>query len=456
MGIFSVISWLVFGLIVGAIARFLMPGRQGMTWFMTALLGIVGSVIGGVLSWLIFGTPDGQVNAAGWMMSIVGAMLLVFFLRPVEGRPRCLIRAKRKRHLINFSRDQSMIANIRPWLPVLLLNLLSTGLRADEPAVRQTVASYIEAFNKKDLKTLAGMWAVQATYTDRETSERTEGRDAIVKDIAASFEEHPDARLAGRIDRVRLIKPDVASIEGQTSIGAPDEDPTLSNFSAILINENGKWLIDSIDEIPTPQPATAESALKDLQWLVGHWVDESKDVRVDTTFRWTASRAFLLRSFSVETADGDTEQGTQIIGWDPRSKEIRSWTFNSDGSFGDGTWSRSGDDWLIKSSQTNADGQAASGTYVLTRTDNDTINLRLIGHELEGEPQPASPSVKMVRVAAADAPAAEATNAAPVPVAPAPAAPATSVTPVTSKAAAAPAAPKAPAAPAPKPVTPKK
>jgi len=83
--IFSVISWLVFGLIVGLIARFLMPGRQGMTWFMTALLGIVGSVIGGVLSWLIFGTPDGQINAAGWLMSIVGAMLLVFFYGRMKG-----------------------------------------------------------------------------------------------------------------------------------------------------------------------------------------------------------------------------------------------------------------------------------------------------------------------------------------------------------------------------------
>jgi uncharacterized protein (TIGR02246 family) len=362
-----------------------------------------------------------------------------------------------------------MITNIRFWLPVVVVTFVSTAVRADEPAVRQAVASYIEAFNKQDLKTLTGMWAAEGTHTDRETGERTEGRDAIVADIATAFKEHPNARLAGRIDRVRLIKPDVASIEGQTSIGAPDEDPTVSTFSAILINEDGKWLIDSVEELPTPQPATAESALKDLQWLVGHWVDESRDVRVDTTIRWTASRAFLLRSFRVETADGDTQQGTQVIGWDPRSQEIRSWTFNSDGSFGDGTWSRSGDDWLIKSSQTNADGQAASGTYVLTQVDNDTINLRLIGHELEGEPQPTSPDVKMVRVAAPEAPAAEAASAAPAPAGPAPAA---SATPAASKAAATPtarAAPKAPATgalpapkpatgalPAPKPVTPKK
>lgn len=75
--IISVISWLVFGLIVGAIARLLLPGRQGMSWLMTAVLGIVGSFVGGGISWLIFGTPDNNINPAGWIMSIVGALVVV-------------------------------------------------------------------------------------------------------------------------------------------------------------------------------------------------------------------------------------------------------------------------------------------------------------------------------------------------------------------------------------------
>jgi uncharacterized protein (TIGR02246 family) len=281
----------------------------------------------------------------------------------------------------------------------LIVALAATAMRADEAAVRQAVTGYVEAFNKQDLKALATMWSEKATHTDQETGELTEGRDAIVAIIEAAWKEHPNARLAGRVDRVRLIRPDVARIEGQTSIGGLDEEPTVSNFTAILVNDQGKWLIDSVEELPVPQPATPEAALKDLDWLVGHWVDESAEARVDTTIRWTDSRAFLLRSFVVQTAEGMRQQGTQIIGWDPRSRQIRSWTFNSDGSFGDGDWSRSGDDWLIKSSQTLADGQAASGTYVLSRVDQDTITLRLIGHEVEGEPRPSTPSVTMVRVA---------------------------------------------------------
>ena len=83
--IFNVISWLVFGLIVGAIARLLMPGRQDMTWLATALLGIAGSLVGGVISWLIFGGQQGTINAAGFIMSVVGAIVVVFAYSRLKG-----------------------------------------------------------------------------------------------------------------------------------------------------------------------------------------------------------------------------------------------------------------------------------------------------------------------------------------------------------------------------------
>ena len=75
--IYSFISWLIFGLVVGAIARFLVPGRQNMTWLGTCLLGIAGSLVGGIVSWLIFGTPQGTINAAGWILSILGAIAVI-------------------------------------------------------------------------------------------------------------------------------------------------------------------------------------------------------------------------------------------------------------------------------------------------------------------------------------------------------------------------------------------
>jgi uncharacterized protein (TIGR02246 family) len=272
------------------------------------------------------------------------------------------------------------------------------SVRGDEAAVRATIAAYVQAFNDKKLDAVASHWAEQAIHMDRETGAQTEGREAIRADIAAVLKERPDTMLVGSVDRVRFIKPDVASVEGQASVGEIGEEPSVSAFSAILIEEDGKWLIDSIAEMPLPRPSTSYDALQELEWLVGRWVDQSDTVRVDTTVRWTADRAFLLRSYAVEVDGGIARQGTQVIGWDPRSHEIRSWSFNSDGSFGDGTWSKNGEDWLITSSQTLSDGRAASGTFVFTRVDNDTLSLKLVGHEIEGEPQSTKEAVKVVRV----------------------------------------------------------
>jgi uncharacterized membrane protein YeaQ/YmgE (transglycosylase-associated protein family) len=74
----AIISWAIFGLIVGAIARLLYPGRQAMGLLATMCLGIVGSLVGGFISWAIFGAPDGPFHGSGWIMSIVGGLIVVW------------------------------------------------------------------------------------------------------------------------------------------------------------------------------------------------------------------------------------------------------------------------------------------------------------------------------------------------------------------------------------------
>ena len=74
----GIISWCVFGLVIGAIARFLMPGRQHMGLLMTMVLGIVGSFAGGFISSLFSGSSDWSANPGGWIMSIIGALVVLF------------------------------------------------------------------------------------------------------------------------------------------------------------------------------------------------------------------------------------------------------------------------------------------------------------------------------------------------------------------------------------------
>ena len=78
----ALIAWAVFGLIIGALARLLVPGRQPMGLFMTMILGVVGSLAGGLISWVFRGGEPNIYEPAGWIMSLVGAVIVVvLFLR---------------------------------------------------------------------------------------------------------------------------------------------------------------------------------------------------------------------------------------------------------------------------------------------------------------------------------------------------------------------------------------
>jgi uncharacterized membrane protein YeaQ/YmgE (transglycosylase-associated protein family) len=87
----SIIGFLVFGLIIGLVARAIFPGRQPMGWLMTAVLGMVGSLVGGLIGHALFG-GNSQANGSwgftpgGWISSIVGALIVLWAYLAVSGR----------------------------------------------------------------------------------------------------------------------------------------------------------------------------------------------------------------------------------------------------------------------------------------------------------------------------------------------------------------------------------
>jgi len=78
MGVMSIIWMIIVGFIVGLLARFFYPGAVALGFWMTTLLGIGGSLVGGVISSLIFKSADGRFHPAGWILSIIGALILLY------------------------------------------------------------------------------------------------------------------------------------------------------------------------------------------------------------------------------------------------------------------------------------------------------------------------------------------------------------------------------------------
>jgi uncharacterized membrane protein YeaQ/YmgE (transglycosylase-associated protein family) len=79
-----IIGWILFGLIVGIVAKFLMPGRDPGGFFITVLLGIVGSLVGGFLGRLVGWYGDG--DPVGFVMAVIGSIVLLAAYRLTMGR----------------------------------------------------------------------------------------------------------------------------------------------------------------------------------------------------------------------------------------------------------------------------------------------------------------------------------------------------------------------------------
>ena len=82
---YGIIGWIVVGLIAGILAKWIMPGDDPGGIIVTILLGIVGAMVGGGVGRALGLYAPGE--AAGWLMSIVGAVILLFLYRQVFGRP---------------------------------------------------------------------------------------------------------------------------------------------------------------------------------------------------------------------------------------------------------------------------------------------------------------------------------------------------------------------------------
>ncbi|MEM1303753.1 MAG: SgcJ/EcaC family oxidoreductase [Planctomycetota bacterium] len=278
----------------------------------------------------------------------------------------------------------------------------AAGARASEveAELRTSFAAYLDAFNEGDAAKVAAFWAPDAVSLNEETGQRTEGREAILEDMRAFFAESLGARLTGELQSLRQVAPTVVIAEGVATVAQPGGEATPSAFTVVMVKQDGGWLISSSQERDLPTPESSYDALKPLEWLVGAWRDDTEGVEVNTVVRWSPSKAFLIRSFEVDFGGGDDFQGTQIIGWDPNANEHRTWTFNSDGSFGEGTVTRRGDAWLVRVSEVGADGGVSTGTQVITLVDADTMRVERISQTVDGSPAPAGLPVTVRRVGA--------------------------------------------------------
>jgi uncharacterized protein (TIGR02246 family) len=266
----------------------------------------------------------------------------------------------------------------------------------DEKAIRLAAEAFAKAYNAGDAKAIASLFVVDGQIVSEE-GQSTQGREGIEQVFAGIFKEHPKSHMDLAIGSIRFIGPQIAVEDGMATVtDAPDEPAQRSPYTVVHAGLSGKWLMasarDILDDTPTP-----EEQLKQLQWMIGAWVDESPEALVMTSYRWTDNQCYILSEFKVQVGGRPLMTGTQRIGWDPLAKKIRSWVFDSEGGFGEGIWTRDGNRWIVKMTGVTRDGKIASATNITTRVSKDRMTWQQRDRIVGGEKTPDIAAVPITR-----------------------------------------------------------
>ena len=267
----------------------------------------------------------------------------------------------------------------------------------EEAAIRKAVEAYVTAFNQADAKALAALWAPEAVYSNPLSGEQVVGREAIAEQFKAIFASTREAKLEATTVSIDFVSPNVAIEQGMAKVIRPDQAPEETKYSAVYVQQGGQWLLDRVSEESIPIVTSHYEHLKDLEWMVGSWVDQDEQATVVTDCSWTRNNNFLTRSFTVQVGDQIDLAGMQIIGWDPVAKQIRSWVFDSDGGFGQATWSKKDNRWYIHQSGVLPDGRKSSSVNIITYVDDNTCTLQSVNRTVDGEILPNIAEVEIAK-----------------------------------------------------------
>src|SRR5271166_2446289 len=256
---------------------------------------------------------------------------------------------------------------------------------------------YQEAYDRGDAKTLASFYAEDVDYIDQDGAE-TKGRGAMAKLFAENFQANPGAKITITIEEVKQLTPDVQVNRGVATVTATSGLTESTRYIAVLAKKNDGWQICQLTETAAPAP-TASSQLEALKWLIGSWEDKDADQTVETRVEWAGDKNFLVRTFKLKGAEESETDGWEIVGWDPDRQQIRSWIFDSNGGFGESSWSYDGGNWLIRASNVLPDGSRSTAENVLTKVDDNKFTWESQNRTLNGEPQPSLDKIEVQRVA---------------------------------------------------------
>ncbi len=255
---------------------------------------------------------------------------------------------------------------------------------ADEKAIRLSAEEFVSAFNRGDAKAIGALWTPNCEYVD-ETGRMFGGRDAVEKEYAAFFKANPGLKIEVSISSIKVIGSRAAIEEGAGVVkNAEGAMVSKGSYTAIHAKDGGKWLLASVRDRAEPS-LSKRPRLEDLEWLIGHWTTAKGSKAIDMSYKWIADKKFLQLSYSAQEEGAVIRSGVQIVGRNPLSGEIISWSFDSTGGYGRGQWRPLKRGLIIESHGIMADGAPTAATEILSKTGGDTFTWKSVNRSVAGQ-----------------------------------------------------------------------
>jgi len=251
-------------------------------------------------------------------------------------------------------------------------------------AVLINVRSFVDGYNRHDVTSLLNLFADDCVLTEHDGT-TVRGLKELEEELKEAFEADPKARLSVSVDSLQMVTPDVIIEEGKTTFYPDGKTLTAeTDYQATHVKKGDRWLMTRVRSFNRVVLSPYDQ-LRELDWLVGDWVDEGADSVVESSYRWDANKAFLLNDFSVRVNGQKVLTGTQRIGRDPLSKQIKAWVFDSEGGYAESLWADAEDGWIMKAQGVRADGKVVTVTNRLIPLGKDRFRFesadRMVGDE---------------------------------------------------------------------------
>jgi uncharacterized protein (TIGR02246 family) len=261
----------------------------------------------------------------------------------------------------------------------------------EEQAIRLLGDGFVKAYNAGDAKGVAALFAADGEIVN-EAGESVHGQPSIEQVFGEIFQAHPKAKMTVSNLTGRLLNPTTAVEDGTSTVTLPSGQTIEQNrYMVVYLKQNGTWRMATARDLPNPQASAAEK-IKELEWLIGDWVDESPGTLISTSYSWADDGRSILGQFRIQVGGQPAMTGEQRIAWDPQAKKIHSWVHDSEGGFAEGLWTRDGDRWLMKMTGASHDGRMASSTNVINHVAKDRMTWqsrdRVIGDEIMPDIEP--------------------------------------------------------------------